>query len=282
VKLSKGVKEKKWSVRSQSSFQREAVLQDQLDNLQRGLRHDQALLAEMKADLDRQVKSMVSGNANVGGQIGQSISRVNEQQGRIEVLDACRAKIQSQFDAVAKVGPEEAKIRSEKQTELAQLSLHRLEADRALARVIETARGLLGRRSKTSEQMLRLCREIDLTLGFDGLDEDRFKALEASLPMDLEGKSQTWVDWFLGENRKTERYTVLDTTVVLTETLADAGVFRKGQQVDLTAEQVAEIQGTERTTVEYPSEPMTRGGYRAGSRVEVRNPRVEKCTEAST
>jgi hypothetical protein len=128
--------------------------------------------------------------------------------------------------------------------------------------------------------MLGLMRKIEFTLAFDGLDKDRFEALERSLPADLKGKSAAWGCWLLGVDQKTEPYKVLDETLTGAETLARANFDRRGEQVDLTAEQFAETLSAEQSRVAYPSEAIAGGGYRAGSRVEIREPRVEKIAKS--
>jgi len=271
MKFSK-LREKKWSLRSQASYERESKLREQLFNILRGLAYDQKRLDEAQAALDAQVKAASLGSANAAGSVTQSLARVKEQKDRIEVFGLQRQNIQAQIDAVAKVSPSEAKARAEHQTALAKLTIERLAIDRSLADVVRMAQGLLEKRSKMSGEMLGLLRKIDFTLAFDGLDRDRFEALQKCLPADLESRSEAWVRWLLEEDQKAERYTVLDETVVFAETLANANSYRRGEQVDLSAEQFAEVTSI-RSSADYPLRPVP-------EEMEVRNPRVEKCAEA--
>ncbi len=275
------VKGGKWSLRSQASFQREAALQRQVDNLALRIRHCQRMVDEAQAAAEANLKRSMLGGDGASEAMSSYLERARILKDEIGLLNSQRGKVQAQIDALAKVSPADAKARAEHQTALAELALERLKCDQELASVIRTANGLLEKRRGMTGQMLAVMRKIDFALGFDGLDSDRFEALEKSLPGDLEGRSEAYVEWLLGENQKTERYTVLHDTLFFAETLANANVYRHGEEVDLTAEQVAEIQSTEQSRVEYPSEALPGGGFRAGSRTEIREPRVEKCAEAA-
>lgn len=274
------VKGRKWSVRSQASFQREAALQRQVDALALRIRHRQQRMDEAQASAEASLKSSMLGRLDASDAMAAHLERARILKDEIGLLDSQKRKLQAQIDALAKVSPEEAKARAEHQTALAKLALERLECERMLATSIRMAKGLLEKRADMTQQMLTLMRKIDFTLGFDGLYSDRLETLERSLPGDVESRGQAYVEWFLGENQKTERYTVLDDTLFLAETLANANVYRHGEEVDLTTEQVAEIQSTEQSRVEYPSEPLPGGGFRSGSRIEIREPRVEKVAKA--
>jgi hypothetical protein len=280
VNLSKGLESKKWSARSQASYRRETELRAQLFGVERRISLDQRLLDDIQKDMERQAEAATLGDIGAGGQIGEWLTRAQEQKGMIEVFRAQAIKIQARIDALSKPNPAEAKARAEHQAALAKLAIERLEIDQRLANVIGMAKGLLAKRAEMTLSMLGLMRKINFEIGFDGQDKDRFEALEHSLPGDLVSKSEAWVRWFLEEGQETERYTVLDETVIFAETLANPNVARRGEQINLTPAQFAEVSATEESRIAHPSEPIPGGGFRAGARVEIRNPRVEKCAES--
>ena len=276
MNLSKTLKGKKFSARSQASFQREARLREQLSEVQRRISYDQRTLSDAQRELDRLMTSASLGSSAASEGVPETLERIARQKAVIEAFEGQRAKIQAQIDAVGAVSPAEAKERVANQTALAKLAVERLEVDRTLASTVQMVRSLLEKRSGMTDGMLGLMRKIEFTLAFDGLDKDRFDALEKSLSADVEGKSEAWVYWLLGENQKTERYTVRDETVTFAETLVNPNVYGCGETVDLTTEQLAEIRSTEKTRVAYPSQPVAGGGYRAGERAEITEFRVEK------
>ena len=275
----KDLKDKKWSARSQASYQREAKLRDQLSQVQRRISYDQRILSDAQRKLDGLMRSASLGSSAASEGVPETLERIARQKAVIEAFEGQRTKIQAQIDAVGAVSPAEAKERAANQTALAKLAVERLEVDRMLASAVQMVRNLLEKRSGMTDGMLRLMRRIDFAIAFDGLDGERFEALEKSLPADMESKSEAWICWLLGENQQTERYTVRDETVTFAETLVNPNVYRRGEQCDITPEQLAEIQSTERTQVAYPSEPLSGGGFRAGSRTETREPRVEKVAK---
>lgn len=279
MNLSKTLKGNKFSARSQASFQREARLRDQLSEVQRRISYDQRILSDAQRELDRLMNSASLGSSAASEGVPETLERIARQKAVIEAFEGQRTKIQAQIDAVGAVSPAEAKERVANQTALAKLAVERLEVDRMLASTVQMVRNLLEKRSEITDGMLALMRKIEFTLSFDGLDKDRFDNLLKSLPADVEGKSKAWVCWFLGENQQTERHSVRDETVTFAETLVNANVYRRGEQCDLTPEELAEISATEESRVAYPSEPIPGGGFRAGSRVEIREPRVEKVAK---
>jgi cell division septum initiation protein DivIVA len=274
------LKAKKFSERSQASYQREERLREQLFAVQRRISYTQSGIGDWEKEIEWRTKSAALGNSNVDGAIPELLQKIRRNKDYLEILERQGKKLQVEIDCAAKVSPEEAKARADEQLALAKLALERLECDRMLDNAIRTAKCLLEKRGAMTDRMLGLVRRIEFTLGFDGLDKDRFDTLEKSLPGDLAARSEVWVDWLLGDNRKSERYSVLDETIFFGETLASANVFRRGEEVTLTVEELAEISATEESRVAYPSEPIPGGGFRAGSRVEIHNPRVEKVVGA--
>lgn len=272
MKLSKISKGKKWAARSQASFLREWDLRASLDKCTGLLRYNQRALESAQQETERRTKAAVLGSDAAAGMLPQSIGEAEDRKSRIAIFEAQRANVQAQIDTLVNVSPSEAKQRAEQQSALAQLAIARLELDRSLALTVESLRMLLAKRLELTGKMYGLGRTIDFTWAFDGIDKDRFQALENALPDNLLGQSEKWVGWFLGEGQETESYTILDETLTLAETLANANVFRRGERIELTAEQLQEVSSV-RSSADYPLRPLPPDQ-------EVKNPRVEKCVQA--
>ncbi len=270
----------KWSERSQASCQREAEIQKRLDNCSARIRNDQRLLKAAEENLERLTRSAILGSNEFSAMIPSAAREIEDRKLRIAIFERERVKIQAEIDAVRTVSPAEAKERRDNQTALAMLATERLEVDRALADTFAAALALLQERAGMTNRMLALCRKIDFTLAFDGLDSDRFDAVAASLPSDLIAKSEQWVRWLTGVEQG-EAYVVADETLVLPETLASANFYRHGDRVSLTLEQLMDVRETEKTTIDHAIEQLPDGGYRAGARTEIVHRRVEKCAEVA-
>ena len=76
-------------------------------------------------------------------------------------------------------------------------------------------------------------------------DAARFAALLDSLPSELLSQSHDWVNLFLGQQSKREPHTIGNKGAVLAETLAGANVFRPGECVFLTREEIAKLSSDE-------------------------------------
>jgi len=174
MKLPKMERGKKWSLRSQASFQREATLREQLFRVQRTISHDQRQLEEVRKDLGRRTEAAVLGNSQAAGLITPIQNRIRDVEGHIKAFEAQQDKLQAEISALAKLEPSQAKTRSDGQNALAKLAIERFEVDQKIGSALRSVRALLGERSEMTGRMLALTREIDFTLAFDGLDADRF------------------------------------------------------------------------------------------------------------
>lgn len=212
--------------------------------------------------------------------IPKSSARIREQEEQIAIFEPQREKIQAQIDALVKPSPAEAKERAENQKALAESALNRLECERKLAEVIRAAKSLLEKRAQITGRIWELARKIDLQLSGDSIAEDVMGALQRIMSSDLEGQSEKWVEWLLGENQRTELHTVRDDRIFFAETLVSANAYQRGDQAQLTAGQVAKIRSTEETRRGNLTEVLPGGGIRSGQSIEIRHPRVGKVAEA--
>jgi uncharacterized phage infection (PIP) family protein YhgE len=271
------VQGKSFSRRSQGSYHQEDALQAQLSALQGQIRHSQSEIETAQANIERLSQNVARGMQWASTLIPESASKVRSEQDKLAALEPVKDKIQAQIDALREPSPAEMETRAQHQKAVAALALERLEIDRTLAKTCLTLCGILEERAEITRRMSGILGEIELT-PID-LDESRFDKLRKSLPEDLEGASAEWVDWFLGENQsgriKTEPYIVKDEVLYIDQTLASAGVFRRGEQVNLTEKQMAEIRSKEEHVVGHLTETLPDGALRSGERTEFFRPRIE-------
>ncbi len=280
MNLSKRLKGKTFSARSQASYRREAALRKQLREAGEAISRCQRVADTEQARIDQLSQTSVTGESWAAALIPKSLARIREQKEAIGVFEPIRAKIQSQIDALVKPTATEAKERAENQRALAESVLERLECERKLADVIRAAKTLLEKRAEMTGRIWELAQKIELMFGADSMANDVTGALEMVVGCDLEGQSEKWVDWFLGDNQKTELFTVRDERIYFPETLASANAFQRGDQVQLTTEQVAEIRSTEQTTRGNLTVKLPDGAISSGPSFQVRHARVEPATEA--
>lgn len=276
----KRLKGKKFSERSQSSYRREAVLRGQLFNVKSSVSCCQRAIDDAQAEIDRLTKTAISGESWASAVIPKSLARIREKREQIAVFEPQRERIQAEIDALVTPSAAEAKERAETQLALAGLALERLECDRALADVMRGAKGLLEKRAKMTKKIWGLAGKIHLMLDVGGVGRGVLAELENFLRYDLVGQSSSWVDWLLGEGQRTQRYMAQDDMLFLRETLVSAGVYKRGDQIDLTDEELAEIRSTEQTRVGHVVKELPDGAYASGERIEARDSRVEKVVEA--
>ncbi|MBZ5697906.1 MAG: hypothetical protein LAN18_05105 [Acidobacteriia bacterium] len=164
-------------------------------------------------------------------------------------LKRLRERTQSCDEHIAELEAEKAKLipsseqahaRAERQQLLASLAIERLGKDREIAKVLANLRSLLGERSGLTAKMMEIVPSIDFTVDGD-LDARPFNDLLAALPSDLAGDSERWLDWFLGSNKIAKPYVVRDERLVVAETLANAGIYQRGERIELSDERAVEL-----------------------------------------
>lgn len=278
--VSKRLKGKMFSARSQASYQREAALRKQLREVKEIISRCQRVSDNEKVRIDQLSQNTRDGEHWAANLIPKSSTKIKEMEGQIGVFEPQREKIQAQIDALVKPSPAEEKERAKNQRALAESALERLECERKLSDVIRTAKSLLEKRAEMTGRIWELAGKIELQLSGDSIAEDVMGALQRILNCDLEGQSEKWVDWLFGDNQRTEPYIVRDDRIFFAETLVSANAYQRGDQVQLTAEQVAEIRSTEQTTRGNLIEVQQGGGVHSGQGYQLRHARVEKVAEA--
>ena len=88
--------------------------------------------------------------------------------------------------------------------------------------------------------MVELAGRLEFAATTD-FDAGRFAALLDSLPAELAAQSHDWVNAFFGQVSEKEFCTIGTKAAVLPETLACAGVFRRGESAYLSKAQIAKL-----------------------------------------
>ena len=97
---------------------------------------------------------MLGARGWAGQLIPSSVAKIREQKDQIAVFEPQRKRIQAQIEALVKPSPKEARERAENQKAIAELALERLECDRSLATLLQTAGALMEKRAGDDEQDL--------------------------------------------------------------------------------------------------------------------------------
>ena len=280
MNFSKRLKGKGFSLRSQKSYRHEAVLRKQLREVKEVISRCQRVADNEKERIEQLTRNVTAGESWATNLIPKSSAKIREMAEQIAIFEPQREKLQAQIDALVKPSPAEAKERAENQIALAECALERLECEQKLAEVIQAAASLLEKRRQMTGRIWELARKVDLQLVCDSLTEDVTNALERIVGSDLEGQSEKWVGWLLGENQKTKLYVVRDDRIFFAETLVSANVYQRGDQAQLTPGQVAEIRSTEEARRGNLTEVLSTGAIHSGQSIEIRHPRVEEVAEA--
>ena len=141
--------------------------------------------------------------------------------------------MQAEINALA-LSPAQAAQRAKQQGELAALVMERFTKDAAIDAALQKFRKALQERAALTAQMVELAGRLEFAATAD-FDAGRFAALLDSLPAELSRKSHAWVNWFLRADGYEKEFRTLSAVraVVLAETLACPGVFRRGECVFL-------------------------------------------------
>jgi len=100
---------------------------------------------------------------------------------------------------------------------------------------------LLEERAELTAKILTAAEAVDLTVGGDKLDAERFNQLLASLPEEVTATSERWYGWFIGDQGGMKSYAVVVDELTLPESLARANSYRFGDKVELTDQEASEL-----------------------------------------
>jgi hypothetical protein len=233
--------------RSQRGLQQRQELRDNLSQVQNRLRYLGNQISEGEESKAWLLKHSVGSHAEphhassyfLGLQ--KQIVELSALRGTFAVVEEQRVFLQAEIEKLDPK-PSDVKARGENQSRLAKLTADRLEKDREADAALQVLRGLLQQRGQMTAKMMECASTIEFTVdGEKGLDARRFDELLASLPEEFSGTSERWADWFLGQQKSVKTYIVRDERLVLPETLENHGVYRFGEEIQLTENEAREL-----------------------------------------
>lgn len=230
-----------FSSRSQRSLVEEEKLRDGLRVLDSRIADCRKRIERIKEAITRIAERESHGQVGSGDLDSWLEAKRNELE-RLKVFNTQRASMRSKLDSLIHPSPSQQAARQKQQTLLARLAGERLAKDGQIGTKLSELRTLLQERQNFTDRMQEAARQIDLSLGKDGLDVSRYENLFSALPEELpSAKSAQWVAWFTGAGRKDVKAHVAPQRLVLPETLAHSGIYEAGEKVFLTAEEAAKV-----------------------------------------
>jgi phage host-nuclease inhibitor protein Gam len=230
-----------FSPRSQRSLAEQLKLEDQVKRLESKMRGAQRNIDELEKSRAAHLRLTAEGKSGFAF-FERLVSDLQEKVLALAEYKKHRDALQLKAHELAKVGPAKAAERKKKQTRLAEAAGERLEKDRLIEAAVKELHRLLRERAQLTGLMSDTATALEFTVdGPDGLDEQRFSALRDSLPNEVAPMSEQWFAWFLGNQENLKVYVVRDECLILPETLANAGFYRRGEKVMLTDKQAVEF-----------------------------------------
>lgn len=243
------------SLRSQASIKVQWRLESDLKTAKAQAGLWERKLKEAQEGVTRQTAQVSAGQGRSHSILESYVQDVSKAEQMVAAFKSQLASLQAQIDALV---PDAAKAaeRADRQRSLRIRVLVRLELDRKLDAALETVRRILEERKAVTSNM----HEAVVALDFDRdvkLDDERFEALQRTLPSDIARESQKWVAWFLGQEEGRMPCTICGGQAVLPETLASHNAFRSGDRVKLTKGEEVEIKRTinARYALDHPQPP---------------------------
>lgn len=230
----------RFSYRSQNSLIQEHQLRGQLARIQQSITISARNAEKLDGDCNHFSRQCATQGPVWKGALTTKLVELEAEKRILASFKEQAVRLEEQIDKLANPKPFEQAARRQHQESLAVLARERLVTDTQLERALRDVKTLLMERRELSLKMRNIAPFIDLSIGNDGFDTARFDELLNSLPSLLVAKSETWVDWFLGNPRVTSAHYVTDETLTLPETLASANYWHRGETAELTEEQAAE------------------------------------------
>jgi hypothetical protein len=231
---------KAWSPRSQRNWLAQRKLEQERKRCEDLIHYCERKIAELEKSKEGQLKAQIQRRAGSGQFLGRTLTELAEKNAELAAYKERRSLIQSQIEALASPNPQQIADRAERQNYLAKLAAERLEKDRLVGGAIKGLRGLLEERAELTAKMLAAAEAVDLTVGGDKLDAERFKELLAS-PEEVTATSERWYAWFIGDQGGMKSYAVVVDELTLPESLARANSYGFGDKVELTDEEARDL-----------------------------------------
>jgi hypothetical protein len=230
-----------WSQRSQRSLVKQIGLEKALARCERAAIHFEAETARLEDICAGKTARIAQGSPGADRYHVDLLREAEDAKRQATAFREHAARLRTEIESLQPT-PKGLFERAETQARLARLATERLGKDRGMEAAIEKLRSLLEERAELTKSMAGIAPTVDLDLDEDGLDEARFAALAATLPTDLEQRSERWLRQFFGGSREeTKSYTVLRGPFTLPETLGSAEVYPTGAKVELTKVESAKL-----------------------------------------
>lgn len=230
-----------WTPRSQASLLRQLELEREREALANGVEAQKRRLAEAKEMQHRLAKSAAKGEGWAVVNLEKCTEDVRNKRGSLEAQQEVLRSIE---EAIAALEPTPKQLieRRKQQDALAALVEERLTVDAALGVAVDELRSRLMKRAELTGRMAELARALEMTCD---LDQARFDALAQALSEQVEPQSRTWAQRMLGQGGRPVR-AIARHEFTVSETLADAGVYHRGDEVFLSEGEFAELRRTDR------------------------------------
>ena len=229
-----------WSPRSQKSMLRQLELEAAQEKCRNQIAFAEKRIAQEKETAERQTATVVDGNNfNIRQALNKTLADIEERERELAAFRKRETSLQAGINALA-LSPAQAAQRANQQGELAALAMERFTKDAAIDAALQKFRKALQERAALTAQMVELAGRLEFAATAD-FDAGRFAALLDSLPAELAAQSHDWVNAFFGQVSEKEFCTIGTKAAVLPETLACAGVFRRGESAYLSKAQIAKL-----------------------------------------
>lgn len=229
-----------YSRRSQRSMIQETILKKQLNKIAATIRRFEEKipgLEESKAFLTNRV--VVHDEHTMQPRLDEKLMEIANVHG---VIKSCEEERERTEQAIRKLDPGsvEVQARLAQQGKLAELVEKRLDKDRKIDELLAELRQVLHERADSTAEMANPATALELTMPKTDLDT-RLEKLAASLPEDVFTASEKSHLWFLGKQKATKAYIVVDEHLLRPETLAHNGIFHFGDIIQLIDEEAREL-----------------------------------------
>ena len=229
-----------YSSRSQRSWLAQRKLEQDRKRCQALIGHCDRKISELEKTKDAQLRHRIEGRGSEIFPLGTVLAELQQNKTERAAFEERKGQLQAEIEALASPSPQQTAERTDRQNHLAKVVAARLEKDRQVEGALNQLRQLLEQRADLSVKVVEAAFGVELTVNGDALDEERFKLLANFLPAELAATSERWAKWFLGQE-KTKSYVVVVPELVVAETLARAGSYGFGDEVQLTDAEATEL-----------------------------------------
>jgi hypothetical protein len=229
-----------YSPRSQRSWLAQRKLDQDRKRCEALIGYCDGKICELEKTKEAQLRHRIEGRGTEIFPLGMVLAELQQNKTERAAFEERKGHLQAEIEALASPNPQQTAERTDRQNHLAKVVAARLEKDRQVEGALNQLRQLLEQRADLSVKVVEAASAVELTVNGDALDEERFKLLANFLPAELAATSERWAKWFLGQE-KTKSYVVVVPELVVAETLARAGSYGFGDEVQLTDAEATEL-----------------------------------------